>query len=963
MSIKRNVKRTLLLSVILTFACITMFIGSTFAWFTDSVSSGSNVIVTGNLDVEVKYTLDGDNWSDLDGANDLFQKGLWEPGHTEVVALKITNNGSLALQYQAKMNIVNEVIGKNKDGGDIVLSDILMVSTLTQGVDQAGDTAIELAFTSEDALTYSSTTSFNTLNVLQSSDTVLLPGDAQYVIVKVDMDNTVGNEANHDGKNVPSIEFGINVIATQAPYESDSFDNLYDVLTDKTVLITQSKTLVDGDDTVRFDLYTKGIVLAKVRVPASAIADPTQPVTVTFDGIDPTSTIDVEENERVYAYDINVSNLKPKLTGDQLVTVIMTAPNALATMKAYHNGKLIEDAVYDEVAGTITFKTANFSPYAFEYTEVSVTTLEGLRDAVTSSDVEIRLDDDLVIDLTKDSSDRNEDHVLKSGLSTYYNAVNIIGQNVAINLNGHSITVFCDDDRKGNSDVGALFYVTENGSLNIIDREEGGFIKMRSSIYAVWAPFASPSYVDIYSGIFIADAYAGDPIGTPYGANGEVDMANGNMANENSNRSLIYAGAGGNMNVYGGFFLYNNTTNDTLNRNNGAFNAKDHFDVEKPFITIHEGVYLINKEYRQNPANTSTPNGTFDDKTILLNGQLEVKEVTLDTPLTVDGKTYGNWFKISPNYLYKITFKNYDGTQILDEVEMYDTNAVTIDDIDDVAITSVATDFGGWVNVAGEVVTSIASGNTKDIVLLASYETKFVARWVDENGNVIDSEIFTKSTKALKTVEGPVSIYENLAFDHWEIRNVDSTGKITFTELKDFSFKNADSDITLYPYYVVSIEGLGLKGVDTDGDGRFDHYIVEGVAGDQVKTDVTIPGYVNGCPVKTVVDLTEGWAGVQHIIIEDGVEEISANAFAETKSLTTVEIPLSVTYIGSKAFAVNRGQEGKDKDLTIYYAGTFEQWKKIVANDWAKGLSTTTKLVCADGTYMRKSNNGQWQKQ
>ena len=42
------------------------------------------------------------------------------------------------------------------------------------------------------------------------------------------MAETVGNEANHDGKNVPSIEFGVNVLATQYTYEEDSFGNQYD---------------------------------------------------------------------------------------------------------------------------------------------------------------------------------------------------------------------------------------------------------------------------------------------------------------------------------------------------------------------------------------------------------------------------------------------------------------------------------------------------------------------------------------------------------------------------------------------------------------------------------------------------------------------------------------------------------------------------------------------------------------
>ena len=127
----KQTKRSLLMSALSLLLCFSMLLGTSWAWFTDSVSSGSNVIKSGNLDLDVQYTLDGKTWNDLDGAKDLFQKGLWEPGHTEVVALKITNKGSLALKYEASMNIIKETIGKNKDGGSIVLSEILTVSTLT----------------------------------------------------------------------------------------------------------------------------------------------------------------------------------------------------------------------------------------------------------------------------------------------------------------------------------------------------------------------------------------------------------------------------------------------------------------------------------------------------------------------------------------------------------------------------------------------------------------------------------------------------------------------------------------------------------------------------------------------------------------------------------------------------------------------------------------------------------------
>lgn len=238
MTNSKTTKRALYSSVVTLLLCFTMLLGTTFAWFTDSAASGSNVITAGNLDMVVEYTLDGENWKNLDGATDLFQKGLWEPGHTEVVLLKITNNGSLALKYAANMNIVNETIGKTKDGADIVLSEILTVSTCTQqytdgngNVASGADIFPAMTFNGADGadgwIGYQTTSTFKAGNVLKN-DKQLQPKESDYIAVKVDMADTVGDEANHDGTYVPTINFGINVLATQYTYENDSFGNQYD---------------------------------------------------------------------------------------------------------------------------------------------------------------------------------------------------------------------------------------------------------------------------------------------------------------------------------------------------------------------------------------------------------------------------------------------------------------------------------------------------------------------------------------------------------------------------------------------------------------------------------------------------------------------------------------------------------------------------------------------------------------
>ena len=105
----KTTKRALLSSVVAMLVCFTMLLSTTFAWFTDTAVSGSNVIVSGKLDVALidanDTSLEGEviEWAAKDGrAQD---KILWEPGCTyETEPFYVKNNGNLALKYQVVIN-------------------------------------------------------------------------------------------------------------------------------------------------------------------------------------------------------------------------------------------------------------------------------------------------------------------------------------------------------------------------------------------------------------------------------------------------------------------------------------------------------------------------------------------------------------------------------------------------------------------------------------------------------------------------------------------------------------------------------------------------------------------------------------------------------------------------------------------------------------------------------------------
>lgn len=952
----RQTKRALLISIVVMLVCLCMFTSTTWAWFTDEVTSAENKIQAGNLKVDLEL-LDKETgiWNSLkESKAPIFNYDRWEPGYVDAKILKIENEGSLALKWVAKFYSKNQLSA---------LADVIDVYVLPS--------ATELDYPTRSLEGYTCVGNLRSfINSIEETTYGSLEADqVAYLGIALKMRESAGNE--YQGLSLCGT-FDIRVLATQYSSEYDSFGNQYDKdatfedFADTSVLESLTKTISPEDDELVFNLYYKTRRIAKVIVPKSAIKDTTKPVNVTIKGIDPTASVIEDENTQAYAYDINVTNLKDNLKGNQLVTVIVAAPNALAAMNAYHNGKLIENAVYDEVEGTITFKTASFSPYDFTSKVVGVETLDELRKALSEYGTTAKLMDNIVVDLTKDTgAARNDDHSYKGSKTTYYNGVKIAAEDVGLDLNGHSITVFCGDKYNSNSDVGALFFIDKQGSLNITNTGDvsTGFIKMASSIYAVWAPFEDPSYVDIYGGAFIADWYAGDEVGTPVDANGKYDPTTGNMKNENSNRALIYAGFGGNINVYGGYFLYNNTPNDVKNRNNGAFNAKDFYEGEKPLITIHEGVMLSNNEYRQNPDNTSQPNGSYDNHSVKLVDETlyKVSETVLEEAIEIAGTKYKTWYKVTRAFKYMITFKdeNLDtDNETLDTKYIKEDGTIVIDKIDDTArgklSDSYQDDFGGWVNAASEHITSIPDDNTKDIILYPKHQNKYTVRWLDENGNVINSVSTTQTTYgnlSKSAPQNPKSQYDNMEFSYWEIRTKNDDGKPTYNKIeKDY---NISADITLYPYYDYK-EANGsiiLRGHDDDGDGRYDWYSVEAATG--LSGEVTIPGNINGAPVSVITDLSNDTLNykVMSVIIKDGVEKIGSKAFAMTSKLNYVEVPASVKSIGANAFSSVLGGIA-DKQVTIKYDGTWEDWQKICAENWDSGLVNGSRVICTDGEYV-----------
>ena len=381
---RNSTRRSLLVSATALILSIAMLVGTTFAWFTDTVSSGVNKIQAGNLDIEVDYSKDGRTWTSIEGTDSLFSDKLWEPGHTEYVYLRVKNAGTLALKYKAMVSPVSENGGINVYNENFKLSDYLVFGTTA--------TADGLTTYADRAAARSAVGSTQKLNQTSlNKEEKLEPNQEKYFTLVVYMPETVDNHANaKPGTTAPSIDLGIKVVATQVENEKDSFGPDYDagavngseyvvgptynyfpqilktepVSTTGATIITATGKLNATDISVT--------TLATVTVPSEAVADETTELTITVKPQAATNSTaqntiqaEIAAGRETANFDIKVSGIKEGNTTPISVTVYVGT--GLSNVKAFHNGEEIAGATYDSLTGMLYFTTTSFSDYTVSY--------------------------------------------------------------------------------------------------------------------------------------------------------------------------------------------------------------------------------------------------------------------------------------------------------------------------------------------------------------------------------------------------------------------------------------------------------------------------------------------------------------------------------------------------------------------------------------------------------------------
>ena len=219
MTSSKSTKRALLTSALAILMCVAMLIGTTFAWFTDTASTGVNKIVSGNLKVDI-FGADSD--SHIEKLN--FTKAattdaeagaeiLWEPGCRYLTkGFRIANKGNLALKWKAQVNTGTTAANE----GNFDLLDVIDFYLVKGTGESQTETPLD-EFTGN-------------LKKTETSDVYYIKGVMQ---------TTAGND--YQGLTLDGIS--ITVVATQDTVESDSFNNQYDKDAEYPILVTTGDEL------------------------------------------------------------------------------------------------------------------------------------------------------------------------------------------------------------------------------------------------------------------------------------------------------------------------------------------------------------------------------------------------------------------------------------------------------------------------------------------------------------------------------------------------------------------------------------------------------------------------------------------------------------------------------------------------------------------------------------------------
>ena len=400
----KSTKSALLMSFTSLLLCFAMLIGTTFAWFTDSVTSGVNKIQAGNLDIEVTHSNAHVSPAEsIEGVTAMFTDAsghamLWEPGAMSYENFTVKNVGTLALKYNMSMNVVD--FNAVRDTNDN-LKDALKVKVLTGSEILPNPTREAVAnlpwndaqtldqFKKDGGKLYPAGTADQNIEETFQVIVYWQPGEND------NRWNLQNGKPSTDGQPL-FVNFGVTVVATQLEHEFDSFDNQYDASAQAPNVVMPSwsgeATAPMTTDGATLEYKVSDTTYAKVTVPADAKAgenalnvNDNLKLTV-VPSTTPTGVV-VDSGESVTTYDVSLVKVVSTTEGGETTTKVTTAEGetpvtvelniGVVDLQSFsHKGVALDkvDSVtqkgqysYNQSTGIVTFMTDSFSPFSAVY--------------------------------------------------------------------------------------------------------------------------------------------------------------------------------------------------------------------------------------------------------------------------------------------------------------------------------------------------------------------------------------------------------------------------------------------------------------------------------------------------------------------------------------------------------------------------------------------------------------------
>ena len=1064
-----NAKNRLVSAVLVLVMMFTSLIGTTFAWFTDEVTSSGNTIQSGTLKIDLLHK-SGDQWISLKENEDhkVFDYDKWEPGFTLVETLKVDNLGSLALKYRLSIEIAagTAVLGENGEN----LADVIDVwvyygeSTATAYTDI---TATDSTWVNKGTLTEVLSNPKDFIGGQLTKD------GEQTVTVALYMHELAGNEY----QDLSVGEIYVNLIATQYSAEYDSFGNDYDENANYPVgeiyytasAYVGNKIDADGKltDDVAIGNPESGIYTIAPR--GVKLADGATTLVVTIDTMEQSeSNVSATHRSQVVrSFDVHVAGVADDNDVATVTYIESFLPAGLNSnnVMLYH----VEDGVTNSM--TIVSDPANHNEFSYDpLTGDAVVALAGYSEIVSFGDTAAEWDGvTIATSFAGGTGTENDPYVIANAEQFVYFRNEVDGGRT---FEGEFIKLTANIDLNGNPETGANNFDPIGWGYDYDGFTAGGktfngtFDGNNKTIYGLYQNGWNANdcgntydYSMAGGGLFasVVDATIMN-----------LTISGADIVMECIDMGVVAGYAQGNCNFQNISIInctiqnYNRYTGGVVGEcsprydENGAPLHSNHLfeDITVDSTTVVSSLWgsfdtslggILGGKWDKNGAETKVTMrrcnvactiDAFNDVTSAYQWYAYRRAGMLvgNTEQSADHKALANFLTCTDVYVYYGEWNNYhycefenqsgsedaawqnnypwvrvesglscnaysnpryghpivNGTPIVDSIHSHEGDdqcmvslpfaqlygggqgvygATThvnpdgsTDGVKEGAYTVTYINYGetikvefvgdnteahtlwnaeefvygdteamAWVDGNGKEITSIEAGNTKNYILYPKFRGEYTIRFFDAEGNVVYFETFkeraahTLNTEAIEAarvaLQNKVDASEKIIKISWDR-----------SDLTKISKSEATKDIPVKAVYSLSSSAVTLTPKE-DAAGNIISYQVTSVTNDKENVLVAIPPYVG-----TV-----------------RVEKVNDSAFAGFDNLHAVTIPTTITLIGTNALAStwSNGTFGTDKGetITVYYAGSYEEWQKItLADGWSDGVSADTRLFFLNGT-------------